>query len=215
MGMQKKMGEFWILCLVLISELPEWIKRLNFSIFFFLKTISPQWGKSIFITFVAYFAASRRLQAARWLESLVGPLGISSQPSERDFISCLRSGLILCNAINKINPGAVPKVQHSLFYGVACLPFVGENFVYILGHINSTYIEKTEWILKILFFLVYLVNLLAILSYFTSTIINRGHLLKSVKILNNSSFVDLYTSLKFIYTKVRLNPFVRQKIMNL
>ncbi|KAJ4706370.1 Kinesin-like protein [Melia azedarach] len=60
-------------------------------------------------------AASRRLQAARWLESLVGPLGISSQPSERDFISCLRNGLILCNAINKINPGAVPKVVDNSF----------------------------------------------------------------------------------------------------
>ncbi|KAK9289316.1 hypothetical protein L1049_007471 [Liquidambar formosana] len=55
-------------------------------------------------------AAWRRFQAAGWLESLVGPLGISSQPSEREFISCLRNGLILCNAINKIQPGAVPKV---------------------------------------------------------------------------------------------------------
>ncbi|KAL0339681.1 UNVERIFIED_CONTAM: Kinesin-like protein KIN-14L [Sesamum radiatum] len=41
---------------------------------------------------------------------LVGPLGIPSQPSEREFISCLRNGLILCNVINKIQPGSVPKV---------------------------------------------------------------------------------------------------------
>ncbi|KAL1821037.1 kinesin-like protein KIN-14L isoform X2 [Daucus carota subsp. sativus] len=55
-------------------------------------------------------AALRRYQAKEWLESLVGPLGISKQPSEREFISCLRSGLVLCNAINKIQPGSVQKV---------------------------------------------------------------------------------------------------------
>ncbi|KAK3217907.1 hypothetical protein Dsin_011877 [Dipteronia sinensis] len=54
-------------------------------------------------------AACRRFHAVGWLESLVGPLGISKQPSEREFISCLRNGLILCNAINKIKPGSVPK----------------------------------------------------------------------------------------------------------
>lgn len=55
-------------------------------------------------------AALRRYEATEWLESLVGPLGISSQPSEKEFISCLRSGLVLCNAINKIQPGSVQKV---------------------------------------------------------------------------------------------------------
>jgi len=50
--------------------------------------------------------------ATQWLESQVGPLGISSEPTERELISCLRNGLILCNAINKIHPGAVPKVLH-------------------------------------------------------------------------------------------------------
>lgn len=61
-----------------------------------------------------YFVAWRRFEAAEWLENLVGPLGVSSEPSEREFISCLRNGLILCNAINKINPGTVTKVLHSL-----------------------------------------------------------------------------------------------------
>ncbi|XWS59100.1 hypothetical protein CRYUN_Cryun08bG0093000 [Craigia yunnanensis] len=55
-------------------------------------------------------AALRRYVAVAWLETLVGPLGISSQPSEKELISCLRNGLILCNVINKIHPGAVPKV---------------------------------------------------------------------------------------------------------
>ncbi|KAK8609169.1 hypothetical protein V6N13_025476 [Hibiscus sabdariffa] len=52
----------------------------------------------------------RRYVAVAWLETLVGPLGISGQPSEKEFISCLRNGLILCNVINKIHPGAVAKV---------------------------------------------------------------------------------------------------------
>ncbi|XP_062117757.1 kinesin-like protein KIN-14L [Humulus lupulus] len=57
--------------------------------------------------------AWRRFQAVQWLESLIGPLGLLNQPSEREFISCLRNGIILCNAINKIHPGAVPKVVES------------------------------------------------------------------------------------------------------
>lgn len=77
------------------------------SLFFLKKNVS-------FIKFVGYFVAWRRFEAAEWLENLVGPLGVSSEPSEREFISCLRNGLILCNAINKINPGTVTKVLHSL-----------------------------------------------------------------------------------------------------
>ncbi|XP_042002759.1 kinesin-like protein KIN-14L isoform X2 [Salvia splendens] len=55
-------------------------------------------------------AALRRYQAVHWLDYLVGPLGIPSQPSEKQFISCLRNGLVLCNIINKVQPGSVPKV---------------------------------------------------------------------------------------------------------
>ncbi|KAK4485438.1 hypothetical protein RD792_008078 [Penstemon davidsonii] len=55
-------------------------------------------------------AALRRYQAVHWLDYLVGPLGIPSQPSEKEFISCLRNGLILCKIINKIQPGSVSKV---------------------------------------------------------------------------------------------------------
>ncbi|CAN0907821.1 Kinesin-like protein KIN-14L [Linum grandiflorum] len=55
-------------------------------------------------------AVCRRYQATEWLESVVGPLGISSRPSEKEFISRLRNGLVLCNAINKVHPGAVTKV---------------------------------------------------------------------------------------------------------
>lgn len=77
-----------------------------------------------FLDFMYLFCeceAWRRFQATQWLESLVGPLGISNQPSEKEFISCLRSGLILCNAINKIQPGSVPKVKFISIYNICLL----------------------------------------------------------------------------------------------
>uniref|UniRef100_A0ACD5VD97 Uncharacterized protein n=1 Tax=Avena sativa TaxID=4498 RepID=A0ACD5VD97_AVESA len=55
-------------------------------------------------------AAWRRHQAAAWLESMVGPLGISPCPSDQEFVAALRNGIVLCKAINKIQPGVVPKV---------------------------------------------------------------------------------------------------------
>ncbi|AAF02812.1 kinesin-like protein [Arabidopsis thaliana] len=61
-------------------------------------------------------AAARRFQAVQWLKSVVGQLGIPNQPSEKEFISCLRNGMILCNAINKIHPGAVSKVVENYSY---------------------------------------------------------------------------------------------------
>ncbi|WOK96044.1 kinesin-4 isoform X2 [Canna indica] len=50
---------------------------------------------------------------------MVGPLGLPQQPTDKDFISCLRSGIVLCNAINKIQPGAVPKVVANQSIGTA------------------------------------------------------------------------------------------------
>ncbi|KAJ8500522.1 hypothetical protein OPV22_011074 [Ensete ventricosum] len=55
-------------------------------------------------------AALRRCEAAGWLESILGPLGLSPQPAEKEFTSCLRSDIVLCNEINKIQPGAVLKL---------------------------------------------------------------------------------------------------------
>ncbi|CAL9041879.1 unnamed protein product, partial [Musa banksii] len=63
--------------------------------------------------------ALRRSEAASWLESIVGPLGLPPQPTEKEFVSCLRSGIVLCNAINRIQPGAVPKVVASQSVGTA------------------------------------------------------------------------------------------------
>ncbi|KAL3849730.1 hypothetical protein ACJIZ3_011612 [Penstemon smallii] len=61
-------------------------------------------------------AAIRRYEAVDWLKKLVGLVGtkdLPAEPSEEEFRFGLRSGIILCNALNKIHPGAVQKVVES------------------------------------------------------------------------------------------------------
>ncbi|GMP40050.1 hypothetical protein CsSME_00010647 [Camellia sinensis var. sinensis] len=58
-------------------------------------------------------ASVRRYEAAGWLRKMVGVVGgkdLPAQPSEEEFRLGLRSGIILCNVLNKVQPGAVPKV---------------------------------------------------------------------------------------------------------
>ncbi|CAI0469884.1 unnamed protein product [Linum tenue] len=61
-------------------------------------------------------AASRRYEAAGWLRKTIGVLAakdLPAEPSEEEFRLGLRSGIILCNALNKVQTGAVPKVVES------------------------------------------------------------------------------------------------------
>ncbi|KAM1042329.1 hypothetical protein ACFX13_032126 [Malus domestica] len=61
-------------------------------------------------------AASRRNEAAGWLRKMIGVVAakdMPAEPSEEEFRLALRSGIILCNAINKVQPGVVPKVVES------------------------------------------------------------------------------------------------------
>ncbi|KAD3338160.1 hypothetical protein E3N88_33681 [Mikania micrantha] len=61
-------------------------------------------------------AAIRRYEGAAWLRKMVGVVGakdLPAEPSEEEFRLGLRSGLILCNVINKVHPGAVSKVVES------------------------------------------------------------------------------------------------------
>ncbi|KAF2288288.1 hypothetical protein GH714_005823 [Hevea brasiliensis] len=58
-------------------------------------------------------ASLRRYEAAGWLRKMIGVVGgkeLPAEPSEEEFLLGLRSGIILCNVINKVQPGAVPKV---------------------------------------------------------------------------------------------------------
>lgn len=71
-------------------------------------------------------AALRRYEAAGWLRKTVGVVAakdLPAEPSEEDFRLGLRSGIVLCNVLNKIQPGAVQKV------GVYEAPLV-QHFIY-------------------------------------------------------------------------------------
>jgi len=58
-------------------------------------------------------AAIRRHDAASWLRKTVGVVcakDLPDEPSEEEFQLGLRNGIVLCNALNKVQPGAIPKV---------------------------------------------------------------------------------------------------------
>ncbi|WJX13335.1 hypothetical protein P8452_03733 [Trifolium repens] len=55
-------------------------------------------------------ASSRRNEAAKWLRNTVGGKDLLDEPSEEAFRIALRSGIILCTALNKVQPAAVPNV---------------------------------------------------------------------------------------------------------
>ncbi|CAM8897045.1 unnamed protein product [Rhodiola kirilowii] len=58
-------------------------------------------------------AALRRYEAASWLRKMVGVVtarDLPEEPSVEEFRYGLRSGHILCNVLNQIQPGVVPKV---------------------------------------------------------------------------------------------------------
>ncbi|XP_002992813.2 kinesin-like protein KIN-14F [Selaginella moellendorffii] len=55
-------------------------------------------------------AATRRFQAASWINKIVGCSKIPSEPSEDELRLCLRNGALLCRLMNRIEPGSVSKV---------------------------------------------------------------------------------------------------------
>lgn len=79
-----------------------------------------------------FFVGLRRYEAAGWLRKESGTIGgkeFPAEPSEEEFRICLRSGIILCNLLNKIQPGLVPKVCVyiiQLFYALRIFD-VGNN----------------------------------------------------------------------------------------
>lgn len=60
------------------------------------------------------YVALRRYEAVGWLRDMVGVSNgkdFPAEPSEEDFRLGLRSGIVLCNVLNKVNPGSVSKVK--------------------------------------------------------------------------------------------------------
>ncbi|PPD96781.1 hypothetical protein GOBAR_DD06187 [Gossypium barbadense] len=69
-------------------------------------------SNSIFTSPSKNLKASRRYQAAEWLRQMDQGASetLPKEPSEEEFCLALRNGLILCNVLNKVNPGAVLKI---------------------------------------------------------------------------------------------------------
>ncbi|GLJ30814.1 hypothetical protein SUGI_0611570 [Cryptomeria japonica] len=57
-------------------------------------------------------AGARRADVAVWLKCMFEsePLHLADEPSEEDLRACLSNGTLLCNLINKLNPGSIPKI---------------------------------------------------------------------------------------------------------
>ncbi|KAI5419589.1 hypothetical protein KIW84_043668 [Lathyrus oleraceus] len=71
-------------------------------------------------------AALRRYEAAGWLRIMVGIVAakdLPAEPSEEEFRLGLRSGIILCNVINKVQPGVVCKIVESPIDSGAIVPW--------------------------------------------------------------------------------------------
>jgi len=96
-------------------------RRVSFVLFIGLKEpfmlITPQQKEQVWLLLecmklrlVCWIAALRRNEAAAWLQKTVGGKDMPGEPTEEHFRIALRSGIVLCNALNNIQPGAVPKV---------------------------------------------------------------------------------------------------------
>ncbi|XP_027158613.1 kinesin-like protein KIN-14F [Coffea eugenioides] len=90
---------------------------LDFSVASMVENVLHQHGKRLndidLASRKAEEASLRRYEAAGWLRKAVGVVGgkdLPAEPSEEDFRLGLRSGIILCNVLNKVQPGAVQKV---------------------------------------------------------------------------------------------------------
>ncbi|KAK2971892.1 hypothetical protein RJ640_013717 [Escallonia rubra] len=90
---------------------------LQFSVASMVEDVLQQHGKRLsdvdLASRKAEEASLRRYEAAGWLRQTVGVVGgkdLPAEPSEEEFRLGLRSGRILCSVLNKVQPGAVPKV---------------------------------------------------------------------------------------------------------
>ncbi|KAI7728210.1 hypothetical protein M8C21_012902, partial [Ambrosia artemisiifolia] len=61
----------------------------------------------VYLQFLLFFVVPNA-----WMRAMIGVVearDLPAQPSEEEFRVSLKSGLILCHVINKVDPGSVPK----------------------------------------------------------------------------------------------------------
>ncbi|CAE6055696.1 unnamed protein product [Arabidopsis arenosa] len=93
---------------------------LSFTVASVMEDVLQQHGNGLrdhdLVSRRAEEAASRRYEAANWLRKMVGVVGakdLPAEPTEEGLRLGLRSGIILCKVLNKVQPGAVSKVVES------------------------------------------------------------------------------------------------------
>ncbi|ONK75933.1 uncharacterized protein A4U43_C03F22100 [Asparagus officinalis] len=76
-------------------------------------------------------AAARRSQAAQWLREMDREASktLARDPSEEEFCLALRNGLILCNVLNRVNPGAVSKVVENPVVAVESMDAAAQSAI--------------------------------------------------------------------------------------
>ncbi|XP_042049841.1 kinesin-like protein KIN-14I [Salvia splendens] len=92
--------------------------QMEFNVASLVEDVLQQQGKRLsdadnFASRRAQEASLKRYEAAGWLRKMVGVVlgkDLPAEPSEEDFRIGLRSGIILCTVLNKIQPASVPKV---------------------------------------------------------------------------------------------------------
>ncbi|KAI3715549.1 hypothetical protein L6452_22535 [Arctium lappa] len=102
------------------------IDTLEFSVASMIEDILLEHGKELCAVSASKNdakakAATKRNEATRWIRKTVGVVAakdLPSDPSEEDFRMGLRSGIILCTVLNKIEPGAIPKIVEAPFDSV-------------------------------------------------------------------------------------------------
>ncbi|KAK4424578.1 Kinesin-like protein KIN-14G [Sesamum alatum] len=90
---------------------------LQFNVESMVENLLQQHGKRLhdidLASRKAQEASLRRYEAAGWLRKMVGVVAardLPAEPSEEHFRVGLQSGMILCNVLNKVHPGALAKV---------------------------------------------------------------------------------------------------------
>uniref|UniRef100_A0A0D3FWU7 Kinesin motor domain-containing protein n=1 Tax=Oryza barthii TaxID=65489 RepID=A0A0D3FWU7_9ORYZ len=91
-------------------------------------------------------SAARRCEAARWLRQMEAAAAESlpERPSEEEFCVALRNGLVLCNVLNHVNPGAVPKVVENPIVAVQSSDVAAQSAIQYFENMRNFLVAVSE-----------------------------------------------------------------------
>uniref|UniRef100_A0A0E0H1X2 Kinesin motor domain-containing protein n=1 Tax=Oryza nivara TaxID=4536 RepID=A0A0E0H1X2_ORYNI len=91
-------------------------------------------------------SAARRCEAARWLRQMEAAAAESlpERPEEEEFCVALRNGLVLCNVLNHVNPGAVPKVVENPIVAVQSSDVAAQSAIQYFENMRNFLVAVSE-----------------------------------------------------------------------